>query len=45
MAIRTLLTLPAGKQVLLVSEDLPSLLAYSRDGRCEGYDGIGLRSS
>jgi len=27
----------AGKEVLLVSEDLPSLLAYDLDGRCEGY--------
>lgn len=27
----------AGKQVLLVSEDLPSLLAYDLDGRCKGY--------
>jgi uncharacterized delta-60 repeat protein len=26
-----------GKRVLLVSEDLPSLLAYDLDGRCEGY--------
>jgi uncharacterized delta-60 repeat protein len=27
----------AGKEVLLVSEDLPSLLVYDLDGRCEGY--------
>jgi uncharacterized delta-60 repeat protein len=38
-----------GKRVLLVSEDLPSLLAYDLDGRCEGYlplsSGGGVRTT